>query len=83
MVIDEKCERVNKKEIDYLLKQAPDPESIAKTSAVFQVLQSDTRLKILFLLRQKEVCVCELEQALEVTQSAISLSLRTLGSLTL
>jgi DNA-binding transcriptional ArsR family regulator len=83
MFMDEKCERVNKNEIDYLLKQIPDPENIVKISAVFQALQSDTRLKILFLLRQKEMCVCELEQALEVTQSAISHSLRTLRQLDL
>jgi len=83
MFMDEKCERVNKNEIDCLLKRVPDPENIVKISAVFQALQSDTRLKILFLLRQKEMCVCELEQALEVTQSAISHSLRTLRQLDL
>lgn len=83
MFMDEKCERVDKNEIDYLLKQVPDTESIVKISAVFQALQSDTRLRILFLLRQKEMCVCELEQALEVTQSAISHSLRTLRQLDL
>ncbi|HJH32829.1 MAG TPA: transcriptional regulator [Methanosarcinaceae archaeon] len=47
-------------------------------SAIFQALQSGTRLKILFLLSQKEMCVCELECALGVSQSAISHSLRTL-----
>ncbi len=79
----ERCERVDTQQIETLLKVIPEAESISKMAAVFQALQSDTRLKILFLLRQKEMCVCELEQALEVTQSAVSHSLRTLRQLDL
>ncbi|MCQ1534111.1 helix-turn-helix transcriptional regulator [Methanosarcina sp. KYL-1] len=79
----EKCERVNAGQIGGMLKKVPETESITRMAAVFQALQSDTRLKILFLLRQKEMCVCELEQALDVTQSAISHSLRTLRQLDL
>ncbi len=79
----EKCERVNPAQTKTLLQKVPDSENITKMSAVFQALQSDTRLKILFLLRQKEMCVCELEQALEVTQSAVSHGLRTLRQLDL
>ena len=79
----EKCERVNPEQIKNMLGHVPKTESISKMAAIFQALQSDTRLKILFLLRQKEMCVCELEEALEITQSAISHSLRTLRQLDL
>jgi ArsR family transcriptional regulator, lead/cadmium/zinc/bismuth-responsive transcriptional repressor len=78
-----KCERVDSKQIENLLQKVPDSDSITRMAAVFQALQSDTRLKILFLLRQKEMCVCELDQALNVTQSAISHGLRTLRQLDL
>jgi ArsR family transcriptional regulator, lead/cadmium/zinc/bismuth-responsive transcriptional repressor len=81
--MQDKCERVDVKQIGSLLQQVPDAESITRMAAVFQALQSDTRLKILFLLRQKEMCVCELEQVLDVTQSAVSHSLRTLRQLDL
>ena len=81
--MQDKCERVNAKQIGNLLQKVPDAESITRMAAVFQALQSDTRLKILFLLRQKEMCVCELEQALDVTQSAVSHGLRTLRQLDL
>lgn len=81
--MQDKCERIDVKQIGNLLKKVPAAESITKMAAVFQALQSDTRLKILFLLRQKEMCVCELEQALEVTQSAVSHGLRTLRQLDL
>jgi len=83
MFMQDKCERVDVKQIGNLLQKVPDTESITRMAAVFQALQSDTRLKILFLLRQKEMCVCELEQALDVTQSAVSHSLRTLRQLDL
>jgi DNA-binding transcriptional ArsR family regulator len=83
MIMQDKCERIDVKKIGDLLKKVPAAESITKMAAVFQALQSDTRLKILFLLRQKEMCVCELEQALEVTQSAVSHGLRTLRQLDL
>jgi len=66
-----------------LLQNIPDSDSITRMAAVFQALQSETRLKILFLLRQKEMCVCEFEQVLSVTQSAISHGLRTLRQLDL
>ncbi|WP_048109293.1 helix-turn-helix transcriptional regulator [Methanosarcina barkeri] len=77
------CERVDSIQLEKLLQKVPDPESITRMAAVFQALQSDTRLKILFLLKQKEMCVCELEQALSVTQSAVSHGLRTLRQLDL
>lgn len=83
MFMEERCERVDTQQIENLLQAVPEADSISKMAAVFQALQADTRLKILFLLRQKEMCVCELEQALEVTQSAVSHSLRTLRQLDL
>lgn len=79
----DKCERVDLKKIGNLLQNVPDSDIITRMSTVFQALQSDTRLKILFLLRQKEMYVCELEQALSVTQPAVSHSLRTLRQLDL
>ncbi|PAV12575.1 ArsR family transcriptional regulator [Methanosarcina spelaei] len=77
------CERVDSIQLEKLLQKVPDPESITRMAAVFQALQSDTRLKILFLLKQKDMCVCELEQVLSVTQSAVSHGLRTLRQLDL
>jgi len=81
--MQEKYERVNAKQIGNLLQKVPNAESVLRMAAVFQALQSDTRLKILFLLRQKDMRVCELEQVLDVTQSAVSHSLRTLRQLDL
>ena len=62
--MQDKCKKVDSKQIANLLQNIPDSDAIIRMAAVFQALQSDTRLKILFLLRQEEMCVCELEQAL-------------------
>jgi ArsR family transcriptional regulator len=51
------------------------------TTATVQLLKGfadATRLKILCLLREQEVCVHEIVEALDVSQSAVSHQLRTL-----
>jgi ArsR family transcriptional regulator len=41
-------------------------------SRLFKALGDETRLRILKLLEKKELCVCEIEQALEIAQSRAS-----------
>jgi len=45
---------------------------------VFKALGDETRIRLLKLLEQRELCVCELMQALNMTQSRVS---RNLGIL--
>ena len=44
----------------------------------FKVLSDDTRLRILSLLLERECCVCEVMQALEISQSKASRGLTAL-----
>jgi ArsR family transcriptional regulator len=44
----------------------------------FHALSDPLRIKILELLRQQELCVCELSESLRVTQSKLSFHLKTL-----
>jgi ArsR family transcriptional regulator len=46
--------------------------------AGFHALSDPLRIKILELLRQQELCVCELSESLRVTQSKLSFHLKTL-----
>ncbi len=48
------------------------------TVKVFKTLSDDTRLRILNLLTQRECCVCEVMQALEISQTRASRNLRML-----
>ncbi len=45
---------------------------------IFKALSDETRIRLLKLLQQRELCVCELMQALSMTQSRVS---RNLGIL--
>ena len=45
---------------------------------MFKIFGDSTRIRILFVLFETEVCVCDLAKALNMTQSAISHQLRIL-----
>ncbi|BAT55481.1 transcriptional regulator [Nostoc sp. NIES-3756] len=54
---------------------ATTPDLIA---ASFHALSDPIRIKVLELLRQRELCVCDLCEALGVSQSKLSFHLKTL-----
>lgn len=56
---------------------------IEKMSSILKLLGDKTRLSIVFLLHQKQCCVCELVEVLDMTQPAISQHLRKLRDLQL
>lgn len=68
-------------ESDAALSDALPEEGIAHASVqLLKGMADDTRLKLLCMLRGREVCVHELVEALDVTQSAVSHQLRVLRS---
>ena len=53
-------------------------ETMPDLAELFKVFGDSTRIQILFVLFEAEVCVCDLAEALHMTQSAISHQLRIL-----
>ncbi|MBN2468897.1 MAG: metalloregulator ArsR/SmtB family transcription factor [Deltaproteobacteria bacterium] len=49
-----------------------------KTAQIFQALSDETRLRVMKLLQERELCVCELIQVLEMSQPRISRHLSVL-----
>jgi ArsR family transcriptional regulator, arsenate/arsenite/antimonite-responsive transcriptional repressor len=47
-------------------------------SAGFHALSEPLRLRVLELLRNKELCVCDLSEALDISQSKLSFHLKVL-----
>ena len=80
-VIEHTC--IDENAISKITDELPSAEAMLRMSNIFNSLQSETRLKILFLLSNADLCVRELELALNVSQSAISHSLRSLRQLDL
>ena len=58
----------------------PEENRMQDLAELFKVFGDTTRIRILFVLFEAEVCVCDLAAALNMTQSAISHQLRLLKS---
>lgn len=59
-------------------EKMPPEEELYDLAELFKVFGDSTRMKILFVLFEAEVCVCDLAEALHMTQSAISHQLKIL-----
>ena len=59
-------------------EKMPAETELYDLSELFKVCGDSTRIRILFVLFEAEVCVCDLANALNMTQSAISHQLRIL-----
>lgn len=56
----------------------PDDEQIYDLAELFKVFGDSTRMRILFVLFEAEVCVCDMAAALNMTDSAVSHQLKIL-----
>ncbi|MBE5923279.1 MAG: helix-turn-helix transcriptional regulator [Lachnospiraceae bacterium] len=56
----------------------PEETELYDLAELFKVFGDSTRIRILFVLLQAEVCVCDLAEVLNMNQSAISHQLRIL-----
>ena len=64
--------------IDLVNRTLPDEDTLADLAEVFKVFGDTTRMRILCVLFESELCVCDLAKLLQMTQSAISHQLRIL-----
>lgn len=63
--------------------QMLEPGTALNLAELFKVLGDPTRVKIIYALTQKELCVCDLAAVLNMSQSSISHQLRVLRNLRL
>jgi len=61
----------------------PSEEVLYDLADFFKIFGDSTRLKILYVLMQSEMCVCDIAQLLNASQSAISHQLRVLKQMQL
>ena len=69
---------VHQELLNIVNKKLPQEEVLYDLAELFKVFGDSTRIRILFVLFEAEVCVCDLAKALNMTQSAISHQLRIL-----
>lgn len=58
--------------------EMPDEEVLYDLAELFKVFGDSTRIRILYVLFESEMCVCDIAQLLGMSQSAISHQLRCL-----
>ncbi len=58
--------------------QMPDDEALYDLAELFKVFGDTTRIRILYTLFESEMCVCDIAEVLNMTQSAISHQLKVL-----
>ena len=59
-------------------EKLPDEEALYDLAELFKIFGDSTRIRILFVLFEAEVCVCDLAAALSMTDSAVSHQLNIL-----
>ena len=72
------CEDCQIHPLDIVNSGMPEEEELYDLAELFKVFGDSTRIRILFVLFEAEVCVCDLAETLHMTQSAISHQLRIL-----
>jgi len=76
----EVCEYVHVHEdiVKRVRESMPEEEALYDLADLFRIFADSTRIKLLYLLLESEMCVCDIAQLLGMTQSAISHQLKAL-----
>lgn len=77
---DIKCEHtyVHRDKIEKVNASMIDEDELYDLAELFKVFGDSTRIKILFALVEADLCVCDIAETLNMTQSAISHQLKIL-----
>ena len=72
------CNEIHEDLLKIVNDTLPEESELYDLAELFKVFGDSTRIRILFVLFEAEVCVCDLAKVLNMTQSAISHQLRIL-----
>jgi len=72
------CDVIHQDIVDQVKAKMPREETLYDLAELFKVFGDTTRIKILWALDESEMCVCDIANLLNMTQSAISHQLRVL-----
>lgn len=72
------CNIIHQDVVKEVLSKMPDEITFYQLADLFKLIGDTTRCRILFALDQKEMCVCDLANVLNMTKSSISHQLAVL-----
>ena len=64
--------------VEQVRREMPDEDTLFDLTELFRIFGDSTRIRILYVLFEAEMCVCDIAALLGMTQSAISHQLRAL-----
>ena len=67
---------VHESAIEAVMQETPGEEELTEMAELFKVFGDPTRIRILFALSRRELCVCDLAELLGMTQPAMSYQLK-------
>jgi len=74
---------INERKVRAVRRKMLNDDVFANLSEIFKTLGDKTRVKILYALSKKELCVCDISAVLDMSASAISHQLRVLRNMKL
>ncbi len=72
------CDVIHQDVVNRVREKMPEEEILLDLAELFKVFGDSTRIRILWALEESEMCVCDIANLLNMTQSAISHQLRVL-----
>ena len=69
--------------VERVQKEMPGEDTLYDLTELFRIFGDSTRIRILYVLFEEEMCVCDIAALLGMTQSAISHQLRVLKQMRL
>lgn len=80
MEIEDCCEErcIHEENVQAVQREMPAEETVQLLAETFKTLGDPTRIRMLFALMQRELCVCDLASLIGVSESAVSHQLRVL-----
>lgn len=77
------CEIIHKESVEKAKKDLMDEEVLLCMADFYKALSDSTRIKIINLLDDNELCVCDISVLLNMTKSAVSHQLKNLKEMNL
>lgn len=72
------CNVIHQDAVEQVLSNLPSEQIFYKLADLYKLIGDTTRCRILFALDQREMCVCDLANVLNMTKSSISHQLAVL-----
>lgn len=70
------CSAIHQEDVLQVQKNMPDPLALSRLSRFYRIIADPTRCKLLWALKEKELCVCDLACLLSMTKSSVSHQLK-------